>query len=78
MAQGLRKHHHVMYEAEEKKVYDQRNDCIIHYVTYRCYCPNCNFSYTDESVLSIVPAKSKTKALDRYKARHKCKVYSDK
>lgn len=70
MAQGLRKHRHIVYEADVTKRYDNNRNCIVKLVTYRCYCPNCNYEYVDRSFVNVPEAKSKTSVLERNKKKH--------
>ena len=70
MSLALRKHHHIIYEAEINKRYDHKRECIIKSVTYRCCCPDCNYKYIDRSFVNILEAKSKTSVLEKNKRKH--------
>ncbi len=72
MAQGLRPHHHELYEDEVKRYYDKKRNCDVKKVTYRCMIPNCDY-VTHEVYECYYPppkAKDKNKALKRNKRKY--------
>ena len=71
MAKGLRKHRHIIYEADVTKRYDSKRGCVVKLITYRCYCPNCNYEYIERSYINDIKPKSKTGSLNRNKKKYK-------